>query len=585
MDQQPQQMPQQPMPQAPQFPLPTEARLEPLGETWAPGVGAVSVAPGPRRWRWGVALGVVMIVALVTVAGAFVLSGAGGAAKSLTAASAPANTLMFLDVRTDLPGDQHGKLADFLSHFPGFKDRAQFDGAMDEMLNSVTKAISPDLMYTSAFKAWTSGEVSVAITSLGSAMSGSGSGSDSDSSSEGVLIVALKDRAAGEAWMSSEAQRTGLKFVPSQFDGTTVYTASNVAYAFTDKFFLAGSTGAVRAALDTATKGSLADAANYQAAMKSLSGDSLATFYMDLKTIMAQTLGSMSSTMGGGVVLSSMTGSMASLPAWMAGAVRADSDHMTVEMTMPKPAGAVSNPNHESILASQLPGSTVAVVELHSIGKLVNNELKTLSTAGAETSVKQVQDALASIGGIDWIGDTAVVATRTGTTYGGGLVVTSPDAATAVSKKSMITSLIALSSGGTGIQSTEETYKGATITVLTLPSTSGIAATVGIATKDNLLIAGYGTDFVKAMLDTTSGDSLAAQPGYQTALAAVGKSNTEYGYFDISAVADQIGQSLMASNPSRYNIDYKPYIDHIGGVAFGDVDGNTVTVRFVVTAK
>jgi hypothetical protein len=96
-----------------------EPRLEPMGETWAAGVGPVKVGSRSSRFRWAIAFGVVLCVALVTAAGAFVLSGAGGAAKSLTAGSAPKATIMFADLRTDLPGDQHQKLADFMSHFPG----------------------------------------------------------------------------------------------------------------------------------------------------------------------------------------------------------------------------------------------------------------------------------------------------------------------------------------------------------------------------------------------------------------------------------------------------------------------------------
>ena len=58
---------------------------------------------------------------------------------------APKNSIFFMEVRTDLPGDQRAKLADFMSHFPGFQDRAQFDNALDELLNMLTGEVSPDL--------------------------------------------------------------------------------------------------------------------------------------------------------------------------------------------------------------------------------------------------------------------------------------------------------------------------------------------------------------------------------------------------------------------------------------------------------
>ena len=593
------------------------ARLEPIGETWADGVGPVRVGPRTSRFRWAIALGVVLCVALVTAGGAFVLSGAGGSAKSLTAGYAPKSTLLFVDLRTDLPGDQHQKLADFMTHFPGFADRAQFDSAFDEILNRITSSISPDLTYTSAFQSWTTGELSVALTSMGSASANSAdvdqmmaaiaSGLNQSNvppapsateSGNGVVIVALKDRAAGEAWVSDEITRTGTAFTAQDYAGTKLYVAQTVtdgltaAYAFTDKVLLLGTVDAVKAGLDAPSNGSLADSAGYQKAMSSFSGDSVARFYMDSQALIAQEMASMSSIAGmAGMSAGGMMLGQDYIPAWIAGSVRAESDHMTVEMTMPKTTAAPSPGNKESVVASDLPGSTVGVIEVHSVGQLVNDELKVLASSALASSapdaMKQVQGALSQIGGVDWIGDADMVLTKDGSSYGGGLVVKTPDSATATTKKAMITNLISLAGlGGGGITQADETYKGATISVVSVAA-SDITPDLSfaIATKGDLLVAGYGDAFVKAVLDTTSANSLAAQSGYRTVMAAAGTSNAGYGYFDISAVADQIGQALFPANPGYYNLNYKPYVDHVGGAAFAEIDGSTVTLRFVVTAK
>jgi hypothetical protein len=567
----------------------SEPRIEPIGEAWVSGVGPTRLGSRSSRFRWAIALGIVLIVALVTVGGAFVLSGAGGAAKSLTAGNAPKSTLMFVDLRSDLPGDQHQKLADFMSHFPGFKDRAQFDSAFDEMLNKITGSISPDLTYTSAFKAWTTGEISIALTSMGSgAMT---------TPPSGAVIVALKDRAAGEAWVSSELAKTGLTFTGQDYAGTKVYAADKTAaggltaaYAFTDKVLLLGTVDAVKAGLDAPAKGSLADDAGYQAAFHALSGDSIATFYMNPQTLLQQAMGGAMSGLGMTGGMTSMMG-LESMPAWVMGSVRAESDHMTIEMIAPKPKGALSPGNKESAIAAELPGSTIGVFELHSVGKLVNDTLATVSgstlPASEKDAINQIQDALSRIGGIDWIGDADVVVTKTGASYGGGLVVKTTDGATATAKKAMITSLIALAGGSLGLTSSDETYKGTTITRIHVSGSEGVSLgsmDFAIATKNDLLVAGYGDDFVKAVLDTTSADSLATQADYKTVMAAAGTSNTEYGYFNIGAVADEIGRAFSA-NPAYYNLNYKPYVDHIGGAAFASIDGSTVTVRFVLTAK
>ena len=162
-----------------------QATVVPMGDEWAAGVGRTSVSPRSRRLRWGIAGAVVLAVMMVTAGGVFVLSGAAGA-KSLPAGVAPKNAVAFLEIRADLPGDQHALLSDFLSHFPGFKDRGQFDFALDNLLNRLTSQVSSDLNYTSAFKPWIEGEVSIAATADGTLAS--------LAEPSAVAIFALKDR-------------------------------------------------------------------------------------------------------------------------------------------------------------------------------------------------------------------------------------------------------------------------------------------------------------------------------------------------------------------------------------------------------
>ncbi|HEX7611520.1 MAG TPA: DUF3352 domain-containing protein, partial [Candidatus Limnocylindrales bacterium] len=442
------------------FPVPG-ATLSPIGDSWAANVHPVAVSPRSKRLRWGIAGAIVVAVVVATVAGAFALSGAAGS-KSLTASLAPKNAVAFLEVRTDLPGDQHARLADFMSHFPGFKDRAQFDNALDEVLNKLTSQVSPDLRYSSAFKPWMEGEVSIAVTDISSVVSQSPPGV--------VAIFALKDRAAAETWVTDELNRSSIKTTSQDYAGTKLYTTGSGvnqgAYAFTNQALLLGTVDGVKSALDTATKGSLADNAKYQAAMKSLSGDNIARFYLDAGSYLASMLGSQASG------LSTLSLATSNMPAWIAGSVRAESDRMVVDVAMPRATGSGAD-NHTSRLASALPGSTVGVFEMHSIGSQVTKQLDALAAgqSGAiADSVKSVKDALAKIGGIDWLGDGVAVVTMDGSSYGGGLVVAAGDAATASAKAAMITNLAALAGGSLKLTSRDETYKGIAITVISIPN-------------------------------------------------------------------------------------------------------------------
>jgi len=569
--------------------------IVPIGDEWADGVKPAVVSSRSRRLRWGIAGAVVLCVALVTAAGIFVLSGAAGA-KSLTASVAPKDAVAFLEVRTDLPGDQQTNLADFMSHFPGFEDRAQFGNAMDNLLNKLTGEVSPDLQYTSAFKPWMEGEVSIAVMNTGAFDPGTGYAPPSS-----VAIFALKDRAAAQTWIAGELARVRAAMASQAYAGTTLYTigtgADQGAYALTDQDLLLGTVAGVEAALDTKTNGSLADNANYQAAMNSLSGDSLARFYLDPRTVVADQLDASGAILGAiaGALGSPGTSpgatpaiSTASLPAWVAGSIRAESNQMVMNLAMPRQTGAGSG-NHPSTLASVLPGTTVGVVEIHSIGALLAAPLAKLagqSRTADGISLQGVQAALTLLGGTDWIGDGVAAVTREGSTYGGGIVIEATDASTASSKMALLNTYAALAGSSLHVTSRDEAYKGVNITVFSIPdSGSGKPVEIAVAAVGDLLVAGYTDSFVKAVVDTTPGTSLASQADYSAVMAAAGSSNEGSAYVDVPALEDQIGQAIMPSSPSMWKLDYKPYFDHVGGVGYAVIDGNTVILRFVVTAK
>ena len=549
-----------------------QASIVPIGDEWAAGVGRASVSPRSRRLRWGIAGAVVLAVTLVTAGGVFVLSGAAGA-KSLTAGVAPKNAVAFLEIRTDLPGDQHALLSDFLSHFPGFKDRGQFDFALDNLLNRLTSQVSSDLNYTSAFKPWIEGEVSIA------AMAGGTLASPAEPSA--VAIFALKDRAAAQTWIAGELTRIAVKTTSQEYAGTTLYTMgaglAEGAYAFTDQDLLLGTVTGVKAALDTKTNGSLADNPNYQAAMKSLSGDSLARFYLDPRTAMTDMIGSAATPLA-------MSG--ADLPAWVAGSIQAESGEMVMNVAMPR-SGSTGPGNHASRLASVLPGNTVGVFEVHGIGKIVTDQLaalaSTLPAGSAADSLKTIKNALGLVGGLDWLGDGVAVVTKDHSVYGGGVVVEAGDAATASSKVALVTTYAALAGGTLQISSRTETYKGISITVFSVPNGTGKPVEIALAAKDSVILAGYTDAFVKAVIDTTPATSLSSQPDYTAVMAAAGAANDQSMYVNIPALEDQIGIAALSS--SRWTTDYKPYFDHFGGIGYAVIDGNTVILRLVVTAR
>jgi hypothetical protein len=256
---------------------------------------------------------------------------------------------------------------------------------------------------------------------------------------------------------------------------------------------------------------------------------------------------------------------------------------------MPRPAGStIGDDNHVSRLAPVLPGNTVGVFELHAIGKSITAAIASAKSAlpsGSADQLKSIDSALALIGGVDWLGDATAVVTQDGSTFGGGVVVEATDATTAKTKVALITNYATLASGALHITNRSETYKGVDITVMSVPDSTGKPLEIAVAAKDNLILAGYTDAFVKAVIDTTPATALAAQSDYQAVVSAAGSSDEQSMYVNIPALEDQIGKAVLQSSSSRWTMDYKPYFDHLGGMGYSVVGGNTVILRFVVTAK
>ncbi len=580
-----------------------ESQFAPAGDGWTPAAQWGPAPTGSRRLRWGIAGAIVLCVVLVSTGAVYVLSGASGT-RSLTASVAPKNSVAFLEIRTDLPGDQHGKLADFMSHFPGFKDRSQFDTALDEILNRLTRSVSPSLSYTSAFKPWMEGEVSIAVTSL-SGLEGAAMPSISGTTDPGVVaIVALKDRAAAEKWVSSELATEHVSTTASGYDGATLVSFESGdntdAYAFTDQDLLMGTIDGVKAAIDSKSKGSLADNPSYQAAMASLAGDSLARLYLDTRAIVMadldsydqtlQSLGSLDATGAVASAAATLPISADSIPDWTVGSLRADGDRLTLNILEPGTGtAAASGGNHESRLAGSLPASTVLETEAHDLGKNLTTELAALDKdMSTDSTWQQVQSALSSIGGLDWIGDASVVMTKNGSAFDGGVVIETTDADTASAKVGLLRVGLSLGGGSLGVTTRTESYNGTDITIVhadSNPISSVGSIDLAIATKGNLIVAGADDSFVKSVLDTNPFNSLATQADYRSVMALVGPSNSGAFYWNVPALEDQMGEALFGVSASQWASDYKPYFDHLGGVGSTVVNGNTVILRLIVTAK
>jgi hypothetical protein len=118
-----------------------------------------------------------------------------------------------------------------------------------------------------------------------------------------------------------------------------------------------------------------------------------------------------------------------------------------------------------------------------------------------------------------------------------------------------------------------EDYKGTPITVIDLSGLAGLAGSmapgvdiptdlkISYAVTADVVVLGYGTEFVKAVLDAPTGDSLAENARFKEALGRVGATNTGIVWVDVAAIRDLAEGLLPADAKATYEKDVKPYLD------------------------
>jgi hypothetical protein len=546
--------------------------------------GLVRGAPRSRL-RWGIALLVVALVAAITSAAFFLLSGRAAASPML--AYAPSGSVMYAEMRGDLPGDQRQQLGAFLSGFPGFADQSILDDKLTETLDRLVRAAtSGKHSYATEIKPWWGGGLAVDVPAL----------PDSDSGPDtfrGAGYLTVTDGARAQAWLRD--QLGGATTTSETYDGVqlTVSAAGEkgikAAYGVDGSILVVGDLDTVKASLDArrhqSGRTSLADDANVKQALAALPGDHLVFGFVDSAHLL-----DWSRRMSQGAGSTAMPDFSACSPAgpltWSAFSLRADGKTIRVDSIQPTSTGRVKLTRTASRVALRLPGNTIVQVDVHDVGILARGTLDACrKVPEIASALVDVDKAVGALGGWDgllgWIGDTDIVVTRDGTTVAGGLVGVAADKAGATRIVTQLRNLVALS-GSTQIAIKDEDHNGTTITTISSNDEKVIGTTtsVALAVRDDLVVIGIGADFVKRVLDVKAGASLADQDRYKQAIGRVEGSNEQQVFIDVSALRSAIESAAPSADlPHQYETDYKPYLE-----PFDLVAGSTSTTDELVRA-
>jgi hypothetical protein len=555
--------------------------------------------PGRSRLKWLIA-GIAVLLVAGTAAGATLLL-TGDSGDPAVLAYAPADSVAYAELRLDLPGSQSAELAKVMKAFPGFEDQAAFPMKLSEALDLlVGQATDRQQGYKNDIEPWFGGQIGVSVGPLPATVDAA--------SARAVVLLSVKDAAKATAWAGGLAAKGGATTTTETYNGVTITNVEpaagaaldangmKAAYAVVGPVLAIGDQASVKAVIDTGGKTGLNTNAQFKEAEASVTGDRLGFAYVDLATL----------AKGAKNLAGSVADAMPSLPIslegltppWVAGAVRAENGAFVMESRSPHLASAGPATNAESKLPSVLPPSTVLLAEGHDVGKTIMSLKDQLAKVPElKDPISQLDDALAIVGGPEaitgWIGEAGVAVTLDGKDVAGGLVIAPTDAAAADKLLSQLKAFIQLGGAQAGLSVTEEDYNGTTITLVDLSGLGGLVGQasngavaaptdlkLAYAVTDKVVVFGIGTDFVKSVLDASTGESLADSERFSTALTQAGKEHASLLWLDVAATRDFIEGMVPASDRSAYDANAKPYLQ-----AFDTVIGTTIPGTEIDSSK
>jgi hypothetical protein len=563
------------------------------------------------RIRWLIGGGAV-VAAVAIVAGAIIVLGARPTPAAVT--YVPRDSDVVAELRPDFPGDQLSKVGNLLAHFPGYKDQSILGQKIDETLAKITRSASNGSVdYSTQVKPWLSGPLYAGLD-LSSTVSGDGP--------NWVVVFTTDGHVACDPIMNGST-------ATESYRGLEIHTPapaamSGAACVLDGRQAVVGNLVWVKTALDAHATGQGIDGvADYQAARARLGADRLATVYV-ARGAMTGRLEAGALAGGLATLDPALAGALDALPAWVIAGVRAEDNAIVADVVSAtySPSAAIPGvslapgasllsapPAHASQVVTLLPPDTALVYEIHGTGVALQNlltEVRSMPELGAQLG--QLDAALGTLGGVPslvgWIGDTDVVVMPDGSSVTGGLVLLAPDEATATAKAGQLAGLLRLSGllGSANVSVTETTIDGTPVTLadfgdvgsllgpggvgglggMTVPPATHLV--VSIAAHGSTVLIGSGESFVRRIVETAKGASLADQASYKTAMALASAHNDSQVYVAAGPVLALVEANLPPADKARYESDVKPYLapfDAILETTTSDASG--LRIRLVVT--
>lgn len=538
-----------------------------------------------NRLRWLVAV-VASLLIIGAIAVIFMLANppAQGGVSAL-ARYAPADTVAYVEARLDLPGDQRDRLVSFMSHFPGFADPANFELKISDTLDQAMTGTGLGLSWSGDVDPWFGGQLVFFTNDVEEARG---------RPQAGVIALSVKDQVERDAFVA----RVTTGFDTTDHSGTTILTGrladDLVSLApLDDVLLISARVEDLHAALDVAAgaRDGLTGTPRFDAAMATLRGDRLLAMYLDGE-VMLEALGQMDDALPPDI-----EEQLRQAPGTVVGQLRAEAEHMLLEMRMQPRAGQRLPDlpaNRSTQLAAAFSAEVVGYGEVRDVGQGIRQMFSqfgdVLGDSGAPLPVDvDVEQLLGTDieSFFDFVGDAAIGVEVEGERVGAGMIALLADEDVARQRIERLTATLrmAVAFGGADVPLSidEVTHGGARLTVLRVRGDAGDLpfSSLSYGITGGRLYLGI-DDFVTAALDRGSADGLATDERYRSALAAAGEDNGGIFYLNVSRVRSLVDDQLSQRERDKA-ADFWPWFEsfsHVMGTVAAD--GDDLLTRFVL---
>jgi hypothetical protein len=564
------------------------------------------------RGRWQVAvIGAVAVLAagIGLVLGLTVLPGRGSSPLGTSASYVPAEAVIYMEARLDLPAGQRDSLRSILERFPGIDaDDVLTDALADTLDDAMGSGTSLPIDYSGDIAPWFDGRVAVALLDYPLNMD---PGAPMDLPSAAALL-GVRDVAAAEAFtdkLRDKLSATGATLSPTDHAGVTIWTldvplpaGQGFAYSLTgDQLLLANGKATLESLIDVHASGaSLAERNEMRDLSSHMPAEWVGVVTVDVAAMLDQMRSGLESA---DPALRGLTDVyLAAVPSFAVSTIGFEDDAVRIDGVSTMPGGDHAPSNGQRELAASVPGDAILFVDGPNVGAGLTQSITGIRAAlaagsGGGSALESLRQAQAALGAdledfVSWIGSGAVAAGWDGEQPYAGLVLEAADPDAAARRLGQLRALVDLAGmdPSTQVEVSTETVEGAEVTTISVSADALTGAglqvdkvVVQYALDSETALIGFGDRFVGRALAVEDGQSLADADRYSDAIERFGGHDNAGAFFlDLFALREALEAQFGALDTTgTYTAEVKPNVeplDYLAGVT--RVEGNAVVARY-----